>query len=616
MRLLVPLLSLATSSSGGSGGGGNPTRTPTSPTSAIPRAAGLDPTGQSGRAHPHRAAGRHQLGAVSTETTQPAWRYTGDARFPALYFGGNATGLDSEPQLRAESNYSLVILGGVPIGEAGLPDRVWQEQERVVGAQVRALRRSLEAQRRPAPPICTYLQGTLVLPWFTAQRRVLEDPALGGFIARHPNGSEIIPPLDPSLPPSVRGRDRYWDWSNGSAVRDYFVEQVVMPALGAVDCLFFDDVADGPPWTAEPAAFAAARLSVWQAVGRAMQQYEPRRPYPILSLAVATVADEDRWREAMAPGGFLKFYEFFCEHSFSSSLNLTWPESCRAAGYEADWTIPACGPTAAACVANCVTALEQAIADAERGIPTVLHGASNAALNNNSVAFSLAAFLIARGEDYSYYGSSGGPTGGWDDAAWSWHSEYDEDYGAPCGAPQRLDATTWSRNFSRCTVWVNVSAQQARITLSDRASCSASASARAPIEQQRPATTLPLEADDGDDRDRGRLRKENAALRQSRPLKLDDNPRVRGTDGEHSAAITVVHPRGLPASIPAQRRTLGLRGDYKVRRAAFLAFWPLRTCLFTAVDNGTGNRRAASGASLCVCSLQPPGRVQHLPGLS
>ena len=286
MRLLVPLLSLATSSSGISGGGVIPTPTPTA--------------------------------------RQPTWRYTGDARFPALYFGGNATGLDSEPQLRAESNYSLVILGGVPIGEAGLPDRVWQEQERVVGAQVRALRRSLEAQRRPAPPICTYLQGTLVLPWFTAQRRVLEDPALGGFIARHPNGSEIVPPLDPSLPPSVRGRDRYWDWSNGSAVRDYFVEQVVVPAMSAgTDCLFFDDVADGPPWTAEPpAGFAAARLSVWQAVGRAMQQYEPRRPYPILSLAVAT-ADEDPWREAMAPGGFLKFYEFFCEHSFSSSLNLT-----------------------------------------------------------------------------------------------------------------------------------------------------------------------------------------------------------------------------------------------------------------------------------------------------
>ena len=84
-------------------------------------------------------------------------------------------------------------------------------------------------------------------------------------------------------------------------------------------------------------------------------------------------------------------------------------------------------------------------------------------------------------------------------------------------------------------------------------------------------------------REVARLRKENAALRQSRPLKLDDNPRMR---------------------------------DYKVRRAAFLAFRPLRTCLFTAVDNGTGHRRAASGASLCVCSLQPPGCVQHLPGLS
>eukprot|EP01052_Picozoa_sp_SAG31_P026722 SAG31_NODE_2443_length_5682_cov_3.662428_9_plen_169_part_00 len=160
---------------------------------------------------------------------------------------------------------------------------------------------------------------------------------------------------------------------------------------------------------------------------------------------------------------------FFGCHRSAPPLFPRW----RTAGYEADWTIPACGSTAAMCVANCVTAVEQAIADAERGIPTVLHGASSAVANNNSVAFSLAAFLIARGEEYSYYGSSGGPSGGWDDAAWSWHGEYNEIYGAPCGAPRRLDATTWSRNFSRCKVWLNVSAQLARVTFLDRAGCGA-----------------------------------------------------------------------------------------------------------------------------------------------
>eukprot|EP01050_Picozoa_sp_SAG11_P031229 SAG11_NODE_9610_length_896_cov_1.202008_2_plen_231_part_01 len=200
---------------------------------------------------------------------KPTWQYTGDARFPALYFASNGTGLDSEPQLLAESNYSLVIIGAT-IGENGLPG--WQQQERVVAAQVRALRRTLAAHpQRPAPPICSYLQGALVLPWFTAQRKVLEDPAFGGFIARDANHSEIVPPLDPTLPPSVRGRDRYWNWANGTAVRDYFVEQVVLPALQAgTDCLFFDNVNSGPPWSAEPTAFAAARLGVWAAVGRAM----------------------------------------------------------------------------------------------------------------------------------------------------------------------------------------------------------------------------------------------------------------------------------------------------------------------------------------------------------
>ncbi len=124
--------------------------------------------------------------------------------------------------------------------------------------------------------------------------------------------SEIVPPLDPSLPPSVRGRDRYWDWSNGSAIRAYYVEEVVLPALRAgTDCLFFDN------------------------------------------------------------------------------------------------------------------------------------------------------------------GSSGGPSGGWDDVAWPWHDEYNEVYGAPCGAPQRLDATTWTRNFTRCTVWLNVSAQRARVHFFDRANSSA-----------------------------------------------------------------------------------------------------------------------------------------------
>merc|ERR1739847_98270 len=101
-----------------------------------------------------------------------------------------------------------------------------------------------------------------------------------------------------------------------------------------------------------------------------MQQQEPRRPYPIFSLVTATVAEENRWHDTMSTvGGFMKFVEYFC--------------------YEADWTIPTCGPTAAICIDNCVTLVEQAIADTERGIPTVFHGASSAVANNNSVAFSL-----------------------------------------------------------------------------------------------------------------------------------------------------------------------------------------------------------------------------------
>ena len=80
---------------------------------------------------------------------------------------------------------------------------------------------------------------------------------------------------------------------------------------------------------------------------------------------------------------------------------------------------------------------------------------ASAAYHTAGLAYSLAAFLVARTSPYSYFGYSSG----WYSDCWCWHSEFDS--AASCGAPtapaQRTSAFTWTRAYERCDVEVDTS---------------------------------------------------------------------------------------------------------------------------------------------------------------
>jgi len=73
-----------------------------------------------------------------------------------------------------------------------------------------------------------------------------------------------------------------------------------------------------------------------------------------------------------------------------------------------------------------------------------------------SLPYALAAFLVARTSEWSYFGVSAG----WYSPCWCWHGAYDA--AATCGAPTapavRTSAHSWTREYAACRVAVNTSA--------------------------------------------------------------------------------------------------------------------------------------------------------------
>lgn len=70
-----------------------------------------------------------------------------------------------------------------------------------------------------------------------------------------------------------------------------------------------------------------------------------------------------------------------------------------------------------------------------------------------SISYSLAAFMVARTSEYSYFGYSSG----WFSQCWCWHGEFDAAgaCGAPAAAPVRVSPYVWTREYAACSVIVD-----------------------------------------------------------------------------------------------------------------------------------------------------------------
>ena len=220
---------------------------------------------------------------------------------------------------------------------------------------------------------------------------------------------------------------RYWNWFNESAV-EYYLNELVLPQASKLDVDgFFFDGSDGfmrgtwkqainVPRNATDEDALAATVSVHR---RGAELLAAHSKYPIYSehLDDTTPAQQAWIAAAMRDTPYFRFYE----------------------GYK---------PSRAY-----IESLLNETQRASQSLPVVVHAGTSVAPHLSPITDSLAAFLIVQ-ENYSYFMASAG----WLDGGWSWHPEYDVDYGTPLGpalAVNTAGGTVYTRRFTRCTVTVN-----------------------------------------------------------------------------------------------------------------------------------------------------------------
>ena len=221
----------------------------------------------------------------------------------------------------------------------------------------------------------------------------------------------------------------YWNWFNESAV-DYYLNELVLPQVSkeGFDGIFFDG-SDGflrgtwkqavnVPHNASDQDALEATVGVHKRGAELLLAHDK---YPIYSEHLDdTTPEQQAWvAAAMIDTPYFRFYEGFraTRPYIDSLLN----ETQRAA---------------------------------QGALPVVVHASTAAAPNIESITNDLAAFLVVA-ENYSYFMASAG----WLDAGWSWHPEYNVEYGTPIApATVAVDAAggaVYTRPYTRCTVTVN-----------------------------------------------------------------------------------------------------------------------------------------------------------------
>lgn len=110
--------------------------------------------------------------------------------------------------------------------------------------------------------------------------------------------------------------------------------------------------------------------------------------------------------------------------------------------------------------------IANAIMETAAGVPAILHAGGSCPAPNRTISrpgrlggdieFSVATYLIVADAGTTLSISSD-----WYDGNFCWRPEWDVDFGAPLGNATRTSAHSWTRNFTRANVAVDVG--QARV---------------------------------------------------------------------------------------------------------------------------------------------------------
>jgi hypothetical protein len=114
------------------------------------------------------------------------------------------------------------------------------------------------------------------------------------------------------------------------------------------------------------------------------------------------------------------------------------------------------GPDGQAC------GIQNALLESAAGVPTVLHFKGTCPAEQRPIArpgplggnveYPVAAYLLVASP-----GSTLSISSGWWDEDFCWRPEFDVEYGIPLGEAKRTGPHSWTRNYTRCNVAVDVS---------------------------------------------------------------------------------------------------------------------------------------------------------------
>ena len=114
------------------------------------------------------------------------------------------------------------------------------------------------------------------------------------------------------------------------------------------------------------------------------------------------------------------------------------------------------GPDGKAC------GIQNALLESAAGVPTVLHFRGSCPASprtidrpgplGGEIVYPVAAYLLVASP-----GSTLSISSGWYDEDFCWRPEFDVEYGVPLGEAKRTGPHSWTRNYTRCNVAVDVS---------------------------------------------------------------------------------------------------------------------------------------------------------------
>ena len=361
---------------------------------------------------------------------KPPWPYRGYESFPSHFFGANESGPENAAELALLARHQFVGWGWQQ-GDSVTPtadDGHYYNEETASAQAATRFASFLEfsaASPKRTQGIFVYRHSQMALSWYTVQRAAYNNSANDDFWMKGADGKTCVD--------SNRGGPA-WNFSNPRAA-DFFVDEVIgeLTREADINSVFFDETDYeycggstchgqhlGQP---ELAQLYRAKLAVLR---RTAIKLNAAGIWPMFSsvneVDGGSNLPHSRRRcplpytdyfDALKDVGWFRFYEFF-------------------------------GPSS----------LKTFLQEVRSGLPVVVHAPGN--MKDN---LALATFLLGQG-DYSYFGTSNG----WTDGGWNWHPEYDVVYGKPLGAATQ-NASGWSREFSRCSVFLNTAGTNATIAM-------------------------------------------------------------------------------------------------------------------------------------------------------